>query len=79
MSAICSSPARRRAFSNEIIEEERTGKVDVSAAVRLRKETKARKRASGLVARPRRTRSAMPLGVGWGLMEQDDGDEADVE
>ncbi|KAK0643579.1 hypothetical protein B0T16DRAFT_185688 [Cercophora newfieldiana] len=67
LSAICSSPSparHRRTYSHEVIEEERTGKVDVAAAVRLRKETKARKRASGIqLARPRKARSAVALGI----------------
>jgi len=81
LSAIC-SPARRRAYSHEVIEEERTGKVDVAAAVRLRKETKARKRASGIqAARPRKARSAVALGMKEHLVAPLDDEEnhADVE
>ncbi|KAK0627131.1 hypothetical protein B0T14DRAFT_562961 [Immersiella caudata] len=82
LSAICSSPARNRAYSHEVIEEERTGKVDVSAAVRLRKETKARKRASGIqAARPRKARSAVALGIKEPLVApiDDEANHADVE
>jgi hypothetical protein len=82
LSAICGSPARHRAYSHEVIEEERTGKVDVAAAVRLRKETKARKRASGIqLARPRKARSALALGMRDMLVApvDDEANHADVE
>jgi hypothetical protein len=82
LSAICSSPAKSRAYSHEVIEEERVGKVDVSAAVRLRKETKARKRASGIqAARPRKARSAVSLGIKEPLVApvDDEANHADVE
>lgn len=60
LSALCSpAPVRRRRPSFAPIEEERSGRVDVAAAVRLRKETKARRRASGMPSSAvnRRTRA----------------------
>lgn len=65
LSALC-SPARRRRPSFAPIEEERSGRVDVAAAVRLRKETKARRRASGMPSTARvnrRTRAAPAVHV----------------
>ncbi|KAK3369106.1 hypothetical protein B0T24DRAFT_631727 [Lasiosphaeria ovina] len=54
------------ATAGDVIEEEREGKVDVAAAVKLRKEVKARKRAQALSlssssSRARRARSAAPV------------------
>ncbi len=73
--------------AHEVIEEERTGKVDVAAAVKLRKEAKARKRASGVpsAARPRKARSAAgSLGaavttVRVEIAVDDEANHADVE
>lgn len=86
LSALCSPgvPARRRRPSFAPIEEERVGgRVDVAAAVRLRKETKARKRASGMpssVARVnRRGRAAAAVVIRVEAPGDDELNYADVE
>ncbi|KAK1759414.1 hypothetical protein QBC47DRAFT_105792 [Echria macrotheca] len=85
LSAICASPLRQRqsGYAHDVIVEERTGKVDVAAAVRLRKEAKARKRASGVsLTRPKKTKSAGPLGITSGGLEvplDDEANHADIE
>lgn len=86
LSALCSPgvPARRRRPSFAPIEEERVGgRVDVAAAVRLRKETKARKRASGMpssVARVnRRGRAAAAVVIRVEAPGDDEVNYADVE
>ncbi len=86
LSAICgSSPMLQHSspYAHEVIEEEREGKVDIATAIKLRKEVKARKRASvsAAVARPRKTRSALPLGATdpLGLHADDEANHADVE
>ena len=82
LSAICSSPSKHHFYAHDVIEEERTGKVDVAAAIRLRKETKARKRASGVpLTRPRKARSAISLGMREMLVApiDDEANHADVE
>lgn len=68
-----------------VIEEEREGKVDVKAAVRLRKEVKARKRATvaarGGIGKSRDLKGVQ-VGVrevGLGVEEEEEGNRADVE
>jgi hypothetical protein len=83
LSALC-SPAgqgRRRRPSFAPIEEERvgSGRVDVAAAVKLRKETKARRRASGMPS-GRKTRAAAAVVIRIEAPEGDDeANHADVE
>jgi len=82
LSAICGSPSKNSAgCAHDVIMEERTGKVDVAAAVKLRKENKAKKRASGISLRPRKARSSIPLGANGGLETpvDDEANHADVE
>ncbi|KAK5660257.1 hypothetical protein OQA88_12796 [Cercophora sp. LCS_1] len=90
LSAICGSPLKpqrefsvgsplkqQTGFESDVVTEEARSKVDVSAAVRLRKENKAQKRASGVsTVRPRKARSALPLGMG---LVDDEANHADVE
>ncbi|KAK3353011.1 hypothetical protein B0T25DRAFT_199204 [Lasiosphaeria hispida] len=79
LSAICGSPGKLRGYTHEVIEEEREGKIDVAAAVKLRKEMKARKRAAGASStRPRKARSALPLGA-TDAMCDDEANHADEE
>ncbi|KAK0718310.1 hypothetical protein B0T26DRAFT_752246 [Lasiosphaeria miniovina] len=59
-----SQQQQQHATAGDVIEEEREGKVDVAAAVKLRKEVKARKRAQALSSsssRARRAQSAAPV------------------
>jgi len=84
LSAICGSPLKQpqAGYTHDVIVEERTGKVDVSTAVKLRKEAKAQKRASGVpLGRPRRTRSAIPLGFADRVptTADDEANNADIE
>lgn len=84
LSALCSpAPVRRRRPSFAPIEEERSGRVDVAAAVRLRKETKARRRASGMpssvVRVNRRGRAAAPVVIRVEAPGDDEVNYADVE
>ncbi|KAK0715821.1 hypothetical protein B0H67DRAFT_554268 [Lasiosphaeris hirsuta] len=79
LSAICGSPVKLRGYTHEVIEEERESKIDVAAAVKLRKEMKARKRAAGTPStRPRKARSALPLGARDTSCD-DEANHADVE
>lgn len=90
LSAICGSPLRpqnefaagaplgqQKGRETDVTADEGRTKVDVSAAIRLRKENKARNRASGVsTTRPRKARSALPLGMG---LVDDEANHADVE
>ena len=83
LSAILGSPGKWQGttgFAQDVIIEERTSsRADVAAAVRLRKEDKARKRASGILStKPRKARSTIPISTTY-LAADGEASYADVE